>query len=150
MHGKLLGVKCSLWINLNAVEWLLQIDVSCEEDEETIDHLLIHCKRAKMLWNLLLSIVGTSWVFPHSVLHTLLAWQGAAVGKKCKKIWLAAPLCLFWILWRARNRLVFENEGTSDQKIKANFVSNLWAWANLYSADNTNSVVDFLTWLGSR
>ena len=24
----------------------------CEEDEETIDHLLIHCKRAKTLWNL--------------------------------------------------------------------------------------------------
>ena len=24
----------------------------CEEEEETIDHLLIHCSRAKMLWNL--------------------------------------------------------------------------------------------------
>ena len=70
----------------------------CEEDEETIDHLLIHCKRAKTLWNLLLSVVGTSWVFPRSVLHTLLAWQGAAVGKKRKKIWMTAPLCLFWTL----------------------------------------------------
>ena len=72
------------------------------------------------------------------------------MGKKRKKIWLAAPLCLFWTLWRARNRLVFENEGTSDQKIKANFVSNLWAWANMYSVDNTNLVVNFLTWSGSR
>ena len=67
----------------------------CEEDEETIDHLLIHCKRAKTLWNLFLSVVGTSWVLPSSVLHTLLAWQRTAVGKKHKKIWLAAPLCLF-------------------------------------------------------
>ena len=57
----------------------------CEEDEETIDHLLIHCKSAKILWNLFFSIVGTSWVFPHLVLHTILAWQGAVVGKKCKK-----------------------------------------------------------------
>ena len=121
-----------------------------EEDEENIDHLLIHCKSAKMLWNLFLSIVGTSWVFPQSVLHTLLAWQGTAVGKKRKRIWLAAPLCLFWTPWRARNRLVFENEGTTDQKIKANFVSNLWAWANVYTDDKTNSVVEFLTWLGSR
>ena len=48
--------------------------VMCEEDEEIIDHLLIHCKCAKMLWDLFLSIVGISWVFPHSVLHTLLAW----------------------------------------------------------------------------
>ena len=122
----------------------------CEEDEETIDHLLIHCKSARMLWNLFLSIVGTSWVFPHSVLHTLLVWQGAVVVKKRKKIWIAAPLCLFWTLWHARNSLVFENEVTSAQRIKANFVSNLWTWANLYSVDNTNSVLDFLTWLGSR
>ena len=66
----------------------------CEEEEETIDHLLIHCKFSKMLWDLILSIVGISWVFPHSVLHTLLAWQGVVVGKKRKKIWFAAPLCL--------------------------------------------------------
>ena len=47
--------------------------VMCEEDEETIDHLLIHCKCAKLLWDLFLSIVEISWVFPHSVLHSLLA-----------------------------------------------------------------------------
>ena len=45
----------------------------CKEEEETIDHLLIHCKCAKMLCDLFLSIVGISWVFPQSVLHTLLA-----------------------------------------------------------------------------
>ena len=58
----------------------------CEKNEENIDHLLIHCKSAKMLWNLFLSIFGTSWVFRQSMLHTLLAWQGAAVGKKRKRI----------------------------------------------------------------
>ena len=122
----------------------------CEDDEENIDHLLIHCKTAKMLWNLFLSIFGIRWVFPKSVLHTFLAWQGADEGKKRKRIWLAAPLCLFWTLWRARNRMVFENKGFNDQKIKANFVTNLWAWANMFRDDKTNSVVDFLTWLGSR
>ena len=29
----------------------------CEENEETIDHLLIHCSRAKMLCDLLLAII---------------------------------------------------------------------------------------------
>ena len=56
----------------------------CEEDEETIEHLLIHCKKVKALWDLFLMIVGTSWVFLRSVLHTLLAWQGVPVGKKRK------------------------------------------------------------------
>ena len=83
----------------------------CEEDEETIDQLLIHYKSAKTLWNLFLSIVGTSWVFPCSVLHTLLAWQGAVVGKKRKKFgWrhLCACFGLFGMLeigWCSRMRL---------------------------------------------
>ena len=122
----------------------------CEEDEETIDHLLIHYKRAKTMWNLLLSVVGTRWVFSQSVLYTLLAWQGAAVGKKCKKIWMAVPLCLFWTLWCEINKVVFENEVNYVHRIKANFVTNLWTWANLYSVDNMNSVLDFLTLMGSR
>ena len=119
----------------------------CEEEEETIDHLLIHCRSAKMLWDLFLTMVGISWVFPHSVLHTLLAWQGGVVGKKRRKIWTTAPSCIFWALWCARNKLVFENEAIIAQRIKINFISNLWVWANLFSNANTNSVIDFLTWL---
>ena len=30
----------------------------CEEEEETIDHLLIHCKSAKMLWGLFCQLSG--------------------------------------------------------------------------------------------
>ena len=122
----------------------------CEEGEETINHLLIHCRSAKMLWDLLLSIVGISWEFPSSALYTLLAWQGVAVGKKREKIWTAAPMCLFWTLWCARNRMVFENKVTLAQRLKINFVSNLWSWANLFGNDTTNSILDFLTWLGCR
>ena len=127
---------------------LTNICCLCEEDEETIDHLLIHCKTARMIWVLFLMIVGTTWVFPHSVKHTLLAWQRAHVGKKRKKIWMASPLCLFWTLWRERNRVVFDNGVTNTQKIKANFLSNMWNWTNLYSVANTTSLVDFLAWLG--
>ena len=122
----------------------------CEEGEETINHLLIHCRIAKMLWELLLSIGGFSWVFPSSVRYTLLAWQGVAVGNKRKKIWTAAAMCLFWTIWCARNRLAFENKVTSAQRLKINFVSNLWSWANLFGDDTTISILDFLTWMGSR
>ena len=49
-----------------------------------------------------------------------------------------------------RNRLAFENEGFNIQKLKSNLVTNLWTWANVSRVVKTNSVVDFLTWLGSR
>ena len=46
--------------------------------------------------------------------------------------------------------LVFENEVPSAQRIKVNFVSNLWTWANLHGGVHTHSVIDFFTWMGSR
>ena len=122
----------------------------CEEDEEDINHLSLHFKKAKMLWDLLLTIVGTSWVFPNSVIQMLLSWQGATVGKKRKNIWMAAPVCLFWTVWHNRNLLVFEDKATSDQRIKFLFLSKLWTLANTHSVEKTNSLVDFLTWLGTR
>ena len=46
--------------------------------------------------------------------------------------------------------MVFDNGVTNAQKIKSNFLSNLWNWTNLYTVVNTNSFVDFLAWLGCR
>ena len=39
--------------------------------------------------------------------------------------------------------MVFDNGVTNAQKIKSNFLSNLWNLTNLYSV-NMNSFVDFL------
>ena len=75
----------------------------CEKEEETLNQLLVHYLQARILWELILAIVGIGWVFPFSVLQVLLAWQRAQVGKKRKKVWRAAPICLFWTLWHERN-----------------------------------------------
>ena len=122
----------------------------CEDDEETIDHLLIHCSRAKMLWDLFLAIVDSSWMFPLTVHQFLLTWQSANVRKKHKRVWMAASLCLFWTLWKERNRAIFENEAPSAYRMKSTFLFTLWLWTKLYSVDNLDSLVEFLTWLGYR
>ena len=45
----------------------------CGKDEETIDHLLLHCFVAGLLWDLLLAIFGVNWVFPKLVRETLIS-----------------------------------------------------------------------------
>ena len=42
------------------------IDWCCmyKRDEETIDHLLMHCPVARELWNLVFSLFGILWVMP--------------------------------------------------------------------------------------
>ena len=44
--------------------------------------------------------------------------------------------------------MVIDNGVTNAKKIKANFLSNLWNWTNLYNVVNTTSFVDFFAWLG--
>ena len=44
----------------------------CCQEEETVDHLLVHCTKASILWQLMLAIVGVSWAFPMSVRESFL------------------------------------------------------------------------------
>ena len=39
----------------------------CLKGEESVDHILLHCDRIRVLWNLLFSLFITSWVLPSSV-----------------------------------------------------------------------------------
>ena len=107
----------------------------CEEEEETLNHLLVHCPKVRMLWELILAIVGFGWVFPFSIRQVLLAWQGTKVGKKRKKVWRAAPLCLFWAMWCERNRVVFDNKAFFAYILKNFFICNFWSWSNVSSGD---------------
>ena len=36
----------------------------CENEEKTINHLLVHCQQARLLWEIILATVGMSYVFP--------------------------------------------------------------------------------------
>ena len=96
----------------------------CCTAEKIIDHLLIHCIKAKVLWDLLFTLFSVSWVLHSSVKEVLLGRHGSFVGKKRRKVWRAAPLCLFWTVWKERNRIAFENQEFSIQRLKYSFVSN--------------------------
>ena len=51
--------------------------------------------------------------------------------KEERKIWLPAPLCIFWAVWKERNMLVFENDDFLLQRLKSSFVVSLHTWASL-------------------
>ncbi len=37
----------------------------CKVDDESVDHLFIHCWAARMLWSLVFRSVGIDWVLPN-------------------------------------------------------------------------------------
>ena len=68
----------------------------CQQREESVDHLLFHCSKTRVLWELLFSLFGAMWIMSSSVREMFLGWKGAFVGKRRKKVWQTAPSCLFW------------------------------------------------------
>ena len=45
----------------------------CGKEVETVDHLFAHCPQTKVIWELLLAIVGVKWLFTLSIRETLLS-----------------------------------------------------------------------------
>ena len=72
-------------------------------------------------------IFGVLWVLPSSVKEILLRWHDTFVGKKRIKVWRAISLCLFWMVWKEINRIAFENEELSIQRMKYSFICNFWS-----------------------
>ena len=117
--------------------------------EESIDHLL-HCEKTRKVWMLLLSLFGVSWVFPYSAKETFLGWRGSFVGKKRKTMWQVGSLYLFWVIWKARNKIAFEDSVLSIQRLKASFMYLLWSKTKLWIKGGPSTLIDFIDWVGLR
>ena len=98
-----------------------------QEWEETVDHLLLHCTKTRVLWDLLFSVFGVSWFISSSVQDTLLGGRGSFVAKDRRRAWATGPLCILWAVWKTKIGIVFKNEAFSLQKLKHFFVHLLWS-----------------------
>ena len=89
-------------------------------------------------------------MFPSSVKETLLGWRGSFVGKKRKAVWQVGLLCLFWVIWKARNNIAFEESVLSIQRLKASFVYLLWSETKLWIKSGPSTLIYFIDWMGLR
>ena len=89
-------------------------------------------------------------MFLFLVKETLLGCRDSFVGKKRKVVWQVGPLCLFWVIWKARNRIAFEDSVLSIQRLKASFVYLLWLETKLWIKDGPSTLIDFVDWVGTR
>ena len=67
----------------------------CKLEGESIDHILLHYSKARILWHLLFSLFNVDWVIPFSVKDILLSWHDSLEGKKRKKVWKAVLFYIF-------------------------------------------------------
>ncbi len=83
---------------------------------ETVDHLLLHCPLAGVLWNWIFLIFGIHWVLSATVASLLFSWQNG-LGQHSSDIWNIVPVCLMWTIWKECNQRTFEDVSRLDSHI---------------------------------
>ena len=115
----------------------------CKCDEETVDHLLIHCKFAYALWSEVLIMFGVQWVMPDTIVSLLFAWRNW-LGTYSSKVWNLVPACLMWLVWKERNVRNFEDVESPIDKLKTLLTRTLFEWSRIWGFMHCNSLSDFL------
>ena len=87
--------------------------VLCKKDNETIDHLFLHCIFSFRIWCKILAEFGLQWVIPRSTKDLLCLGQGPCLNKKGKVLWKVASTATFWAIWLERNNRIFEEREES-------------------------------------
>ena len=109
----------------------------CHKDEESLEHLLIHCLAVWGIWVAIISLPGMDWVCPLLAKDLMVEWKAFPVRKKARKIWKMIPSSLFWEIWKERNKIFFFlNENFSSSRLKQAFINSLTTWVGLiYEGD---------------
>ena len=85
-----------------------------------------------------------------SIRVTFLGWDGSFVGRKRREVWKVGPLCIFWTVWKARYKIVFEDSVLFIQRLKSSFVYFLWLETKLFIKDGHLTLVGLFDWLSSH
>jgi hypothetical protein len=120
----------------------------CESDEESMDHLLLHCGVAYALWNVIFSRFGLCWVMLGSVRELLACWWTRGCTRRAV-IWKMVPLCLMWCIWRERNARCYKDTAHSFEEILHYFFFTLYTWAVGWLDPLVISFQDFLSHFSS-
>ena len=111
----------------------------CNNDQETAEHLVLHCNFARQVWEKMTDWSQQLVQPPQNGIQILDWWEKelAHLPKKIRKIKAAMMMYCAWNLWEERNRRVFEQKIKSPaeviQEIKHEVHTRNWpVWGQSY------------------
>jgi hypothetical protein len=111
---------------------------------ETIDHLLLHCPVAGVLWSWIFQAFGVHWALSGTIADLLFSWWNG-LGRHSSDIWNIVPVCLMWTIWKERNQRTFEDVSILDRQILEGFILTLFDWSRVWGFSNSTSISNFIS-----
>ena len=85
------------------------------------------------------------WIMPAMVEDVLLCWGRTFKNVLAKAIWMMIPSCIWWTLWKERNRRCFEDSAVSLEILQGGVLVTLFYWANAMLAGPFLDFQDFVS-----
>ncbi|XP_050221025.1 uncharacterized protein LOC126671302 [Mercurialis annua] len=82
-------------------------------EEETMNHIFIHCLFVRKIWYMVFQNLGVAWVLPYTFEEFLTQWSAIIPLGVCTKLWTTTWMIFIWEIWKCRNRRVFDNKESS-------------------------------------
>ena len=83
----------------------------CDEEDASIQHILVSCAFFREIWTKILLCVGLQAVAPQPDVRTFSvwwSWAASSLPKEKRKGFNSLVILVAWILWKHRNGCVFE------------------------------------------
>ncbi|KAL9684871.1 hypothetical protein QQ045_022313 [Rhodiola kirilowii] len=101
--------------------------VLCRFEQETTDHMLIHCDWSWRLWASCFSWWGSEWVMPQTVICLLESWEAGGMTKAYNRYWKTMCYAIIWSIWEERNKRCFQDQRRSVVEV-GDLVKTRVAW----------------------
>ena len=85
----------------------------CGREDETINHLFLHCDFAAFIWKHFLKVCGISWCLPSSLVDIVEGWRLGPFSGCGLLMWKCIPFAILWSIWKERNDRIFKGSQTA-------------------------------------
>jgi hypothetical protein len=103
----------------------------CDQEKESIDHLLVRCVFARHFWYCLLQRVGLAALAPQPAEPSFFDWwqrMSSSVSRITVKGLTSVLILGAWTLWRHRNACLFDGASPSLSAALVMASEELWFW----------------------
>lgn len=102
----------------------------CNQEDETVDHLLVACVFSRELWHCFLHPLGWGGIAPRHGAEVASWWMDSRgqVPPAFRKGFDSAVLLLSWLLWKERNSRTFDHENSTVTQVARRALEEADQW----------------------
>ncbi|XP_057811901.1 uncharacterized protein LOC131026149 [Salvia miltiorrhiza] len=118
---------------------------ACFHQQESINHLLLHCPKTRKLWDEVYKWLGICFVQPLDVVSHFRLFTEWSRRKESRKFLRALWCCINWVLWRCRNLSRFEDKVWEINDVVLEIKAKMWSWGRVFGMSDVGS--RFMDWI---